>query len=110
MVDTMYVRDRGNVVAGALWMLVIAMLLFWLPLIGPLVAGIVGGKRAGGVGEAILAAFLPALAVAVFMMVLGTAVGLPIIGVISGVAAFITVAGAVVGPLLLGAILGGLLA
>lgn len=110
MVDTMYVRDRGNVVAGALWMLVIAMLLFWLPLIGPLVAGIVGGKRAGGVGEAILAAFLPALAVAVFMMVLGTAVGLPLIGVISGVAAFITVAGAVVGPLLLGAILGGLLA
>lgn len=108
--EYMRVRDRGSVVAGAIWMLVISLLLFWLPLIGPLLAGIVGGKRAGGVGEAILAAFLPALGIAVFVTVLGTAVGLPIIGALSGVAAFATVAGATIGPLLLGAILGGIMA
>jgi hypothetical protein len=106
----MRVRDRGNVVAGAMWMLVISLLLFWLPLIGPLLAGIVGGKRAGGVGEAILAAFLPALGMAIFVVVIGAVFGLPLIGLISGVATFIAVAGAVIGPLLVGAVIGGLLA
>jgi len=110
MADYAYIRDRGSVVAGALWMFVISLLLFWLPAFGPLVAGIVGGKRAGGVGPGIVAAFLPALAVAVFVMVFGTAVGLPLIGVVTGAAAFITIAGVVIGPLLLGAIVGGILA
>ncbi len=50
MVAYMEIRDRGSVVAGAVWMFVISLLLFWLPAIGLLVAGIVGGKRAGGVG------------------------------------------------------------
>ncbi len=56
------IRDRGSIIAGAMWMLVISLLLFWLPLIGPLIGGIVGGKRAGGIGAAIIAAFLPAIA------------------------------------------------
>jgi hypothetical protein len=110
MANYVDIRDRGSVVAGAFWMFVVSLLLFWLPAVGPLVAGIVGGKRAGGVGPGILAAFLPALAVAVFVMVLCTAVGLPVVGVLSGTVAFIAVAGVVVGPLLLGAILGGVMA
>lgn len=106
----MQIRDRGSIVAGAIWMFVVSLLLFWLPLIGPLIGGIIGGKRAGGVGAAIIAAFLPAIAVAVFVIVIGAVFGLPLIGAITGVATFIAVAGAVIGPLLVGAIIGGLLA
>ncbi|HSW00649.1 MAG TPA: hypothetical protein VLI39_10785 [Sedimentisphaerales bacterium] len=108
--EYMRVGDRGSVVAGAVWMLMISLLLFWLPLIGPLLAGIVGGKRAGGVGEAIAAAFLPALGMAVFVAVIGAGFGLPLIGLVTGAATFIAVAGAVIGPLLVGAVIGGLLA
>ena len=51
-------RQRGSIIAGALWMLVISLLLFWLPFFGPLLGGIVGGKRAGGVGRGILVVLL----------------------------------------------------
>ncbi len=104
------IRDRGSILAGAMWMLVISLVLFWLPLIGPLIGGIVGGKRAGGVGDAILAAFLPAILVAAFVGIFGALIGLPLVGLISGVATFIAVAGAIIGPLLVGAVIGGLMA
>src|SRR5689334_14406585 len=48
--------NNGSVFLGAIWMLLISVLLFWLPGIGSLIAGIVGGKTAGGVGSALLAA------------------------------------------------------
>ena len=34
---------------------------FWLPLIGPFLAGFVGGRKAGGVIQAAIAVFLPGL-------------------------------------------------
>ncbi len=37
------------------------LVLFWLPVFGPLIAGLVGGWKAGTVGRAIAAVFLPAL-------------------------------------------------
>ncbi len=43
------------------WMSGLALLLFWLPLVGPLVAGLVGGYKAGTVKRAIVAVFLPAI-------------------------------------------------
>jgi len=101
---------RGSIVAGAIWMFVISLLLFWLPVIGPLIAGIVGGKRAGGVGAAIAAVFLPAVFVGILLFVLGTAVGLPFIGALTGGIAFLTVAATMIGPLLIGALIGGVLA
>ncbi len=100
---------RGSVIAGALWMLVISVLLFWLPFLGPLLGGIVGGRRAGGVGRGILAALLPALALGVLVALVGTMMALPVIGAVAGAGVFLLVA-ADVGPLLLGAIIGGLLA
>ena len=51
----------GGAVVGALWMFFISLLLFWLPVFGPLIAGFVGGKKAGGVGSALGAVFLPAI-------------------------------------------------
>ena len=40
-------------------MLVLSVLLFWMPILGPLIAGFVGGRKSGSVGNAILAALLP---------------------------------------------------
>ncbi len=101
---------KGGAVAGAIWMFIISLLLFWLPFFGPLIAGFVGGKKAGGVGSAIGAVFLPAIVLGVLFLVLGTASGLPIIGALTGASAFLVVAVAAVGPLLVGAIIGGALA
>jgi len=43
------------------WMGGLALLLFWLPVFGPLLAGFVGGLKAGSIRTAIVAVFLPAL-------------------------------------------------
>ena len=43
------------------WMGGLSLLLFWMPIVGPLVAGLVGGKKAGSVKRAVIAVFLPAL-------------------------------------------------
>jgi hypothetical protein len=99
-----------HVIGGAVWMLVISVLLFWLPVAGPLVAGVVGGKKAGGVGAGIMAALVPAIAAAIALFLSGTLLtGVPLIGVLAGAGAFVLVV-AHVGPLLLGAIVGGILA
>ena len=101
---------RGSIVAGAVWMFLISLLLFWLPVLGPLIAGLVGGQKAGGVGAAIAAVFLPAVFVGILLFVLFTAIGLPFVGVLTGGIAFLTVAATMIGPLLIGAIIGGVLA
>jgi hypothetical protein len=43
------------------WMGGLALLLFWLPVVGPLLAGFVGGMKAGSIRTALIAVFLPAL-------------------------------------------------
>jgi len=103
-------QGQTRIVAGAVWMFVISVLLFWLPVVGPFVAGLVGGKKAGGVGAAIVAAFLPAIVSAVLLFVGATLLtGIPLVGVLAGMGAFVLVA-AQVGLLLVGAIVGGLMA
>lgn len=92
------------------WMFIISLLLFWLPVIGPLIAGIVGGKKAGGVGPAILAVFLPVVILGVALTIFGSALtGIPLLGAVLGLGASIILL-THVGPLLLGAIIGGLIA
>jgi hypothetical protein len=104
------VRRKGSIGAAVVWMFVISLLLFWLPVFGPLIAGLVGGKKAGGVGPAILAVFFPAIALGVFFLVFGTAMtGLPLVGLLAGASGFV-LATSGVGLLLVGAILGGVLA
>jgi hypothetical protein len=102
-------QKKGSIIAGLFWMLVISILLFWIPTIGPLIAGIVGGKKSGGVGNAILAALLPAVLMGGLLFLFGSALtGAPIIGFVAGMGAFVLVVSNV-GPLLIGAIIGGLL-
>jgi len=103
-------HHKGGAVRGAIWMFIISLLLIWLPFFGPLIAGFVGGKKAGGVGSALGAVFLPAIVLGIVFFVLGTATGLPIVGAVTGGVVFLTVAALAVGPLLVGAILGGALA
>jgi hypothetical protein len=103
-------NSQGSVVWGAFWMFLISTLLFWLPGIGGFIAGVVGGKAAGSVGNALLAAFLPALLLGGVLFFFGTALtGFIAIGVLAALGGFML--GCVhIGGLLLGAIIGGLIA
>lgn len=40
-------KSGGSIIMGMIWMFIISLLLIWLPGLGPLIAGIVGGKSAG---------------------------------------------------------------
>jgi len=95
---------------GMMWMFVISLLLIWLPGLGPLIAGIVGGKTAGGVMKGFLAALLPGLILAVTLFAFGSVFTvLPVIGAIiagSGILLYLLY----IPILLIGAFIGGLLA
>jgi hypothetical protein len=101
---------RGSVLSGMLWMSVLSLLLFWLPVLGPFVAGLVGGKKSGGVGEALAAVFLPGILFGFLLFVMATTLsGVPLLGVVAGMGGLV-LSLVHIGPLLLGAIVGGLLA
>jgi hypothetical protein len=85
----------GSVGSDLLWMVGLSILLFWLPTLGPLVAGFVGGRKAGGIGPAFVAAIIPAVLVAALIFLLGTLVTLPVIGALVGAARSRTLRGAV---------------
>jgi hypothetical protein len=101
---------KGSLGGAMAWMFVLSLLLFWLPLLGMFVAGLVGGRKAGGVGTALAAVLLPAVVVAGVMFLLATALtGMPVLGVIAGFGTGVLIVANVV-PLLAGAVVGGLLA
>jgi hypothetical protein len=95
---------------GMIWMFIISLLLIWLPGLGPLIAGIVGGKVAGSVMRGILAALLPGILLAGCLFAFGSMfTGLPVVGAIiagGGVLLYIIY----IPVLLIGALIGGLLA
>ena len=103
-------ENNGSIFMGMFWMFVISLLLFWLPGIGSLIAGIVGGKRAGGVMAGIMAAMLPGIVVGIALFFAGTMLtALPVVGAIlagSGLLLYVFY----IPPLLIGALIGGLLA
>jgi hypothetical protein len=103
-------ESNGSIVMGMIWMFIISLLLFWLPGIGSLIAGVVGGKQAGGVLAGILAALLPGIVVAIGLFFAGTMLTtLPVIGAIlagGGLLLYVIY----IPPLLIGALIGGLLA
>ncbi len=96
-------------------MVLISILLsWWLPVIGPFIAGLVGGKKSGGVGYAIVAALLPAFLLSIFAVLLSSFLFLipfvgPLLLAFTGGTVFVLVL-IESGPLLLGAIIGGLVA
>ena len=103
-------EHKGSIGAAIGWMFIISILLFWLPVLGPLIAGFVGGKKAGGVGAAIVAVLLPGIVYFVVLFLLAASlVGIPLIGVAAG-AGGLMLSVIHVGPLLIGAIIGGAMA
>lgn len=100
---------EGSVGSAAVWMFVLSLLLFWLPIIGPLIAGFVGGRKAGSLGNAVLAVFIPAIVFGIALFFLATLLtGFPLLAFAASAGGF-ALASAHVAPLLLGAILGALL-
>lgn len=89
-------------------MLVLAVLLSWIPVVGPLVAGVVGGRMIGGAKRALAVALIPAVALAVLIVAILALFDLPVLGAVAGFAAFVVVAVQEV-PLLVGAYAGGAL-
>ena len=78
-------KKPGSISSAIFWMFLISLLLFWLPFIGPLVAGIVGGKKAGSIGSAIVAVFLPGIVFGVVLFLMAASiVGIPLIGAVAG--------------------------
>ncbi len=67
-------KDRivGSTVAYSFWSAVkytfiLSLFLWWLPIFGQMIAGYVGGRRAGSPNKAMLAALIPVLAIFAFM-------------------------------------------
>ena len=103
-------KRRGSLVSAMNWMGGLSLLLFWLPAVGPFIAGLVGGSKAGSVRRAVLAVFLPAVLTGVL-----AAAGVSYLthwwvwGLLAGLGG-VAVSLLNVVPLLGGAVLGGLLA
>lgn len=107
---TMMSDSQGSILLAMIWMALISLLLFWLPLFGPLIAGIVGGKTAGSVGRGFVAALLPSVLMAVLLFLFGTLLtGVPLLGLLAGAGIFVVIV--FQSPaLIVGALIGGLLA
>lgn len=104
------ISPKGDIAAGMSVMLMLSVLLSWIPGLGTLVAGIVGGRVASGFTAAFLASLLPGLLIGVLLFFLATLLsGMPLIGVIAGMGG-LALAGTQVAALLVGAMIGGLLA
>ena len=52
---------RGSLASAINWMGGLSLLLFWMPVLGPLIAGLVGGVKAGTVRRAVTAVFVPSV-------------------------------------------------
>ncbi len=101
-------QQRSSIGRASATMVGLSVLLIWLPIIGPLIAGYFGGKKAGGVGPAVMAVFLPGIIMVVITFFFGWLLSaIPIVGGLFGLAKF-AVSAMQIGPLLIGAIIGGL--
>lgn len=106
MTDTANRASSGSLVPGGLWMLILAIFLSWLPILGPLVAGFVGGRMIGEEKRALGVALIPALVLAGVLWLILAAFELPVLGAVAGFGALVVVAIQEL-PLLLGAWFGG---
>lgn len=106
MSDTSGTRSSGDVVSGALWMLLLGVLLSWVPILGPLVAGFVGGRLIASPRVALGIALVPALVMAGVLWAVLAAFDLPVVGAVAGFSALVIIAIQML-PLLAGAWFGG---
>jgi hypothetical protein len=98
-------RPPSLIVAG-LVMLALSLLLVWLPVAGPLIAGWAGGRMAGSPVRGIALALVPAVVVGLVIVLALGAFDLPVLGAVAGVGVALVVLVQDV-PLLVGAAIGG---
>jgi hypothetical protein len=102
----MAAATSGSIAKGMVWMFVLSILLFWMPVLGPLIAGFVGGRKSGSIGNAILAALLPGLIIGGAAFFFASMLTLnPLFGFLAGLGGA-GLALAHVGPMLVAAIVG----
>lgn len=103
------VAHRGSIAAGMSTMLMLSILLSWIPALGTLVAGLVGGRIASGCGAALLASALPCLLIGTLLFFMAPLLAsLPYIGALAIMGGLI-LSGVQIASLLVGALIGGLL-
>jgi hypothetical protein len=100
-------KSEGSVASGMNWMGCLTLLLFWLPVIGPFIAGLVGGVKAGSLKRALLAVFLPGVMIGVMVAASVSYLADVYWGLLAGLGG-VSLSFLNIGPLLLGAVLGGL--
>lgn len=96
----------GSMLTGGAIMLVLALLLSWLPIVGPLIAGFLGGRVIGEEKRAFGVALLPAVLLAVVVWLILAAFELPILGAVAGIGVAVVIVVQEL-PLLFGAWFGG---
>ncbi len=101
-------RRRSSVVIGSIWMVLLSLALFFVPLVNGLIAGAVGGYKVGGVGRALIAAILPAFIVGVGLWIAFAFFDAPVWGFLAGAAVGMIILLSDVG-LFIGAVVGGAL-
>ncbi len=100
-------QPQASFLKATLWMVGLSILLFWLPIIGPVVAGAVGGYVAGTLGRAVLASLMPAVLLTVLILGVSAAFDLPLVGALAGGAIGLVILFGDV-PLVLAAIVGAI--
>lgn len=105
------VTRRGSIPAAMAWMIALSIALSWVPFLGGLVAGYVGGSKAGSMGRAAAAVFIPGIVLFLTVFLLGGILSsIPFLGVIFvkiiGMGAFALSFMNII-PLLVGALIGG---
>lgn len=108
MAMTRTTEPRASFIKASLWMIVLSILLFWMPILGPVVAGLVGGWFAGTIGRAVLASLVPAVLLALLIWGIGTLFALPVVGALTGGAIGLVILFGDL-PLILAAIVGALI-
>jgi hypothetical protein len=102
-------RDKELFISGAVIMGLLAVMLFFVPLVNGVIAGVIGGYRIAHPRRAMVAALFAALPAAVLLFLMLGPVSAPVIGVPEVPAPGLLVATAVIG-LPVGALIGGMVA
>ena len=103
----MTILNNRGIWPAWLWMFLLALLLGWIPFLGPAIAGFVGGLQAGDTRSAVIASLIPSVIVAVVLLVLGSVVGVPILAALAGAGLLVILLIASL-PLIAGAFIGGM--
>jgi hypothetical protein len=101
--------NAKNVVLGSVWMVILALGLFFLPAVNGVFAGMVGGYMVGSTKRALMAAIIPAFIIAGGLWVLLATLDFPVVGFFIGAALAIHITLSEIG-LFLGAAIGGAVA